>query len=119
MDGNLKKELMEAGINVDEAIERMMGYEDFFIQLLKKFAFDNTYEQLRQALKEGNPSNAFKAAHTLKGLSGDLSIDVLFLPLTEITDALRDDHIDQANIYMQEFSQLYDKVVSRISSIVG
>lgn len=117
MNQKLKRRLTETGIHVDEAIERMLGHEDFYLQLLKKFTSDKNYNKLQQALRNSDFDAAFQAAHTLKGLSGDLSITVLFIPLTEITNALRNRNIAQALTYMQSFSALYNSVITTIESI--
>lgn len=117
MDKGLKRKLTAIGINVDEAVERMLGYEDFYIELLKKITTDDNYEKLRKALIARDSDAAFKAAHTLKGLSGDLAITALFVPLTEITDALRHKDIDQALVYMQSFSERYHKVIEVIQAV--
>jgi HPt (histidine-containing phosphotransfer) domain-containing protein len=117
MDESLRKKLVHIGINVEEALGRMLGREEFYIQLLKKFALDDNYEKLGQALKDRDLEAAFKAAHTLKGLSGNLSITVLFDPVTEITDALRNKDVDRALAYMQSFSPLYIRVIAGINSL--
>lgn len=117
MNGELKRKLIEIGINVDEVLERLLGHEDFYIQLLQNFAADDNFQKLQQALIDKNPDTAFKAAHTLKGLSSALSITVLLVPLTQIIDTLRNKNIDQALVYMENFSELYRKVISIINSI--
>ena len=117
MDAALKEKLTGIGVNVDEALNRMLGHEGLYIRLLKSFAEDNNHKRLQQALSCNDPEEAFKAAHTLKGLTGALSITVLFVPLTEITNALQHKNIAEAIAHMQSFNQLYNKVTIAINSI--
>ena len=109
MDEKRKKELVEVGIHVDEGTARMMGNQNFYIRLLQKFPSDKSYARLLDAAR--------KAAHTLKGLTGDLSIAVLFIPLTEIMEALRRRDMDRALVLTEALSSQYDSVIAAIESI--
>lgn len=117
MDEKRKKELVGAGIHVDEGTARMMGNEDFYIRLLQEFPSDKSYARLLQALQTRDLDAARKAAHTLKGLTGDLSIAVLFIPLTEIMEALRRRDMDRALVLTEALSSQYDSVIAAIESI--
>ena len=62
-------------------------------ELIEKFALmfpkDKTMENLRKAVADGNIEEQFKAAHTLKGLAGNLSFSELAKYSTELTELLR------------------------------
>ena len=45
---------------------------------------------LSDALMQGNVSQAFLLAHTLKGLSSQLAVTCVYLPAAELCDLLRD-----------------------------
>ena len=55
-----------------------------------KFLADDSYELLEESLEAGNYSEAFRAAHTLKGVSLNLGFTKLNRVSDELTEALRD-----------------------------
>ena len=62
-----KRRLVEAGIDVDDALARLMQNEGLLMRLLRAFLQDANFAQLQEALAKGDVSGAFTAAHTLKG----------------------------------------------------
>ena len=61
-----------------------------------KFLADQSFQLLESSLKAGNYEEAFRAAHTLKGVSQNLSFTKLYHSSHEITEALRTKNYDQA-----------------------
>ena len=51
MDTLRKETLTAAGIDVDNALERFMGKDDFLERMLKKFAADVNYQRLVEAVE--------------------------------------------------------------------
>ena len=70
--------------------------------LIWKFTFmfleDQSYLQLKQALKDKNYEDAFRSAHTLKGVCQNLSFDRLYEVSHELTELLRDRTGEQPGI---------------------
>lgn len=56
---------------------------------IKKFADDLSFSQLCGAFENSDMSAAFVAAHTLKGVAGNLGFGNLFRSASAITEALR------------------------------
>ena len=67
-----KRRLVEAGIDVDDALARLMQNEGLLMRLLRAFLQDANFAQLQEALAKGDVSGAFTAAHTLKGFMKEL-----------------------------------------------
>lgn len=61
-----------------------------------KFLADKSYQLLEDSLKAENYEEAFRAAHTLKGVSQNLSFTKLHQSSHEVTEALRTKNYDQA-----------------------
>ena len=55
-----------------------------------KFLSDPSYEKLCEALKSENYEDAFRAAHTLKGVCQNLGFTRLYESSSVLTEALRD-----------------------------
>lgn len=74
MNAERRTRLEEAGIDVGEALERMLGSEALLERLLGKFPADPNFAALGEALAEGDAQRAVAAAHTLKGVCANLSM---------------------------------------------
>lgn len=60
-------------------IERFVG----------KFLADGSFSALCQAMQDGKREEAFRAAHTLKGVSANLAFDKLCASVSQLTELLR------------------------------
>lgn len=76
------------GGNYDEAISRLMG-EAMLRRFVTKFLSDPSYAVLEQAISTGQREEAFRAAHTIKGLCLNLSFGKLLASSEALTEALR------------------------------
>ncbi len=82
-------QLREFGANVDEAMKRCLNNETFYLTLVGKALRDPSFERLRDALEQGDLDRAFELAHSLKGVTGNLSLTPIYCALQEMTDLLR------------------------------
>lgn len=109
-----RKQLEAAGIDVASALERMMGSEALLERLLGKFLDDPQYPALRAALEAGDMERAVSAAHTLKGVCGNLSMTELYGLFTRQVDALRAGDLPLARGIMAEIAPAYEQVTAAI-----
>lgn len=58
-------------------------------KFLLKVLNDKSFELLRTSLQERNMDEAFRAAHTLKGVCQNLSLDRLYVSSNEMAERLR------------------------------
>ncbi|MBR3242382.1 MAG: Hpt domain-containing protein, partial [Parasporobacterium sp.] len=97
------EKLKEFGANTDEGISRCMGNEEFYLKVVKMMLDDNAMDKLKAALDENDLDKAFEAAHSLKGVTGNLSMTPISEPTIEITELLR------ARTQM-DYSDLFEKI---------
>ena len=109
-----REQLEAAGIDVASALERMMGSEALLKRLLGKFLDDPQYPALRAALEAGDMERAVSAAHTLKGVCGNLSMTELYGLFTRQVDALRAGDLPLAHGIMAEIAPAYERVMAAI-----
>ncbi len=83
------EKLAEYGANTKEGIERCMGMEDFYLQLVGMMFEDENFAKLESAVESGDVRAAFEASHALKGTLGNLSITPLFDPVSKMTERFR------------------------------
>ena len=100
-------EMMTVGLNVPEMIEHFMDREDMFRKYLKKFfeSADSVVLELTSAAEKEDYQNMLFAAHSLKGLAGNIGLNGVFLPAKKIVDDIR------ANVFTDcgnDFAKLQD-----------
>lgn len=83
-------DLRSMGANVDEALARCMGNEEFYLRMVEKCLEDENFVQLGDSLSNGDTDQAFECAHALKGVVSNLSLTPLQEKITELTDLLRE-----------------------------
>ena len=81
--------LREYGANVDEGLARCMNMESFYLGLVDSSLDDKFFDLLSSSVAAGDLDEAFKAAHSLKGMAGNLSLTPLFKIISEMTELLR------------------------------
>lgn len=116
MDANQKKILENKGFDVDGTMRRFLNNEALYIKCLKKFLDDASYEKLKEAFNEGNCNEAFKAAHTMKGLISNLGINELYNLLIPIVEKLRVQNMGIAE-EMNQLEVLYQDTYKLIEEL--
>ena len=85
-------------------------------KFVRKFPEDPSYAQLKQALAENSLTDAFRAAHTLKGVAANLSFEPLRQSASDLTELLR--HAEsipaQAASLFEKVTQDYDRTLAVI-----
>jgi HPt (histidine-containing phosphotransfer) domain-containing protein len=115
------KECYDAmGGDYSEILGRM-GNDERVIRFLGKFLNDPSYEQLCVAMEIKNIPDAFRAAHTLKGVCKNLAITKLADSSSVLADLLRNretygEDIDPA---FESVCQDYLQVKDCISTLLG
>ena len=89
MDENIRKQMEENGVDVDETLKRFMGREAIFMKFIMKFADDQSCKQIRDGLENRDVQLAFDRAHSLKGVAGNLGIVPVYTLAAQISDLLR------------------------------
>lgn len=114
MRAERKARLESAGVDVEQALERMMGSDALLERLLRKFLEDGNFTALTAALEAGDLPAAVNASHTLKGVCGNLSMTGLYLLFTRQVEALRAGELAQARALMEEIASGYQAVTAAI-----
>ena len=76
------------GGDYQDTLNRMM-MESMLRKFLAKFPSDPSYATLEQAINSGDREEAFRAAHTIKGLCLNLGFGKLYTSSNILTEALR------------------------------
>lgn len=76
------------GGNYDDVLARLRT-ERLVQKFVIKFLDDHSFETLVRSLETGETEEAFRAAHTIKGMCQNLSFDRLSASSAQITELLR------------------------------
>ena len=72
-----------------------------------KFLTDDSYSTLQQRLECEDTEEAFRAAHTLKGLCQNLGFTKLYHSSSQVTELLRVRNVNEARAYMAQVDTDY------------
>jgi len=102
------------GGNYEEVIERL-GSEGLVERFMLKFKNDKSMASLKEAVEKGDIEGSFMAAHTLKGVSANLSFSALQKVASDLTEQLRPKtEVADAELY-QRVCDRYNLVISIIN----
>lgn len=82
--------LKQLGCDTDDGLSRCMGNEAFYFKLIGKVLEDKNFQALEDAVAAKDLDKAFDAAHSLKGVLGNLALTPIYQPVYEITELLRE-----------------------------
>ena len=114
MEQAKKAKLEAAGIDVEEALQRFLGNEELFLKFLGRFPQDENYRILWHEVEEEHWDMAVNAAHTLKGVTGNLSITPLYQLFSAQVEAFRGGHPQEAVAMMDEIGRVYQRISQAI-----
>ena len=113
----LEKFYSAIGSNANPVIERFGGNAEITKRFIKKFAAEESYENLKKALASNEAEEAFRAAHTLKGICLNLGFDCLFEKSSIITEYSRSKNIVDANKFFPELEREYIKLIALLQEL--
>lgn len=101
------------GGNYDDAIGRLRS-ERLVQKFVLKFLSDGSYELLCRSLEEKNYEEAFRAAHTIKGVCQNLSFTRLYEVSNRLNEALRNGPTPEAPGLVEAVKTEYEQTVAAI-----
>lgn len=117
MNEENKKLLLEAGVDFDRTMERFMNNEGLYLKFLKRFPEDPNFAQMKENIAGGQYEEAFKNAHTLKGLSGNLGLESFYQTISVLTEQLRNKNLDHLEESMRDAEDIYKMLIQKISRL--
>lgn len=82
-------ELRSWGCDTVGALERMLGDENLYFELLHEYIPKIDMERLDNLIASKNKEEAFQYVHDLKGTLGSLGLTPLYVPVCKMTDNVR------------------------------
>lgn len=94
---------------------RLMA-DERIVRFVNKFPADGSYQLLLDSLVAGNVDDAFRAAHTIKGVAQNLGFTQLFTVAEEVTEILRAGSL-AVEAKMPKLTEQYDLTIAAISQL--
>jgi len=111
---SLLEELAANGADIKDGLERLMNNEAIYVKLLKKLPDSIAQQEVLPFIDSGNIETATKNAHTIKGVTGNLSVTPLYTAYTKIVDLLRAGKVDEAKTLYLETLPVQEKLIKII-----
>lgn len=106
--------LKQFGADVDDGLSRCMGNEAFYFKLIGKVVEDKNFQVLEDAVAAKDLDAAFDAAHSLKGVLGNLALTPVYEPVFEITELLRERKDIDYSEYLKTISEKRSELAALI-----
>ncbi len=106
IDEQIRLALRDVGLDADAQISRFMDSEEMFVKYYKGFfaAADEVVGELERAVEKGDTEKVIHAAHSLKGLAGNIGLYGVYDPSKKIVDDLRAGNADE---YRGDFDKAF------------
>ncbi len=104
------------GGDYEGVVARFHG-EKFVRKFALKFLGDGSYALLRSSLEEKDYEEAFRAAHTIKGVCQNLGFTKLYESSAHLTDALRGGWSDEAERWLAPVAEDYETTVNALRAL--
>ena len=103
-------------IDADDALKRVGGNEGLYKKLLTRFVDGNYMDALDSAIQSGDMEESASAAHTLKGVSANLSLVKVQSVSVELEHAIKEglDH----SAKLDELKQVFNTTLEKIAGII-
>ena len=108
------QKLGDWGCDIPGALERLVDDEELYTSCLRLFAEEEGFATLDTCIATGAYDEAFDAAHTLKGVAANLGLTPIFMPVSNLVEALRAQKYDvcpELNQKVQEAFRHYCSLI--------
>ena len=98
-------------------VQQRLPSDRLIKRFITKFLDDGSYAELSQAMASGQREQAFRAAHTLKGVCANLSFTKLLRSASALTDLLRQESdaiSESAAAALTDVTRDYSRTISAI-----
>jgi CheY-like chemotaxis protein len=103
------------GVNISAGLSRFAGNRKTYEKVLLKYPNDKNFEILSRAIRSEDFDTALKAAHTLKGISYNLSMDTFAEMIFQLEQSLKQKNYHQALALFQQASDLNEVLTETIN----
>lgn len=115
----LREAYESIGADYSDVLHRLMDSDAMVARFAGKFLDDPSYSQLADALAAQDVQGAFRAAHTLKGVSQNLGFTNLYTPASALTEVLRAGSFEGSEALAQAVREQYEATRAALTEALG
>lgn len=115
-----KNNLVEAGIDVDGAVARFVNNETLFVTYLKTFPGQEQYNNIKPNIEKKDYDEAYKAAHAIKGIAGNLGIIPVFDSVNKMLSLMKNpESADDFHANLLALNDEFDKCFNEVAKVIN
>lgn len=107
----------QLNLDYNELLSRFFEDEQLVTRFLKKFPADKSFEQLCKAKEAQDYKQMEVAAHTLKGIAGNLGLQSLFEPAQALVTAIRNGQQEKAPELLEKIETTYYTIIDVLNQL--
>lgn len=108
--------LTSRGCDIEGALPRFIDNRDFYCRMLEQVPREENFSKLGAALDAGDVTAAFEAAHTIKGVMGNMGLTPMYEEVCYIVESLRNGRLDNMQEHYQALSRLKEELETLLKS---
>ena len=109
------------GGNYQQAIQTMM-MDAFITKMLTKFLDKNAYQDILDSYQKNDLHGVFEAAHSLKGVCGNLALTPIYEKASVVCEAtrnLKEGEVVDVSKQIEDLKETYQRVSSALRGFLG
>lgn len=114
-----EKKLQNADVDIKGGVNRFAGNVGMYERFIDKFPSEPTYGRLQSAMEQEDWEEAQLAAHTLKGVAGNLGMSRLSLACSDVVGHLRSGEQEKAVQAFEILKAVYEEMIRIIQPQEG
>ena len=103
-------------VDVESGLRRVGGNQAVYIKLIKSYLSSDTVTQLKNQIELGDFEGAAMMAHGIKGVSGNLSLILLYETVIKLESRLKQGMVDEA--VKKEFLLISEKTQEYLQLLI-
>ena len=107
----------EEYISIDDALARIGGNMGLYKRLLGRFIEGNHFDALNNALQSGDMEEAERQAHSIKGVSANLSLVKIQSASLEVEQKIKE-NLDYSES-LEELKRVFDITAGKIAELLA
>jgi len=113
----MNREVLEAvGIDYQEGLKRFSGVKDIYEKYLRCFLSDTHFNEAFEAFRAKDYQTLELAAHSCKGIAGNLSMTTLYAQYARVLQNLRDQNYTKIDEAMRRAQKIYETIYNTIEA---
>lgn len=98
------------GCDTQNALGRFMNNRDMYLKFLNMFTEEKSFDLLGKYIAEGNVKEAFACAHTIKGVSANLSLGPINRAVVPMVEKMRRGDLSGADADYEDLMGIYREI---------